>query len=416
MNILPLQLAYKSLFVHKGRTILTLLGIVIGISAVIIVLGAGESIKGLVLKELESFGSDYIQIEIKVPSKGRNSVSSATSLVQGVEVTTLTKDDAQAISELENIKTFYAAIMGQSSVSYLDKSDTLNFIGTTAGFIDIDVSEIKEGRFYTAEEDANLAKLVVLGSDVASNLFGNQDSVGQSLRVGKNKFKVIGVLKERGGGFGLNFDEMIYLPLETAQKIIMGVNHVSWITAQLYNTDIQELTADEIEFLLRQRHDIDSQDSAQWDFSVITMAEAMELIDVIFGGIALLLTAIAGVSLIVGGVGIMNIMYVSVVERTFEIGLRKSVGATFSQIKWQFIFEAVFLTVVGGIIGIVFGVLFTLIISIIATYLGYFWPFRLPPESILLAFGFSTLIGLFFGYYPAKQAAKMNPISAMRRE
>lgn len=411
---LQLQLAFQSLKRHKLRTALTVLGIIIGISAVIIVMSAGESLKGYVLGELEAFGSDYIQIEIKVPTKARNSAANAGSIAAGIEVTTLTLDDAKEVGKLPNIRNYYAGIIGQGVVSYLDQNKIINFLATTDKFIDIDASEVENGRYFTRDEDNTLARVVVLGSDVADELFGNQNPVDKRIKIGKNKFKVIGVLEERGGGFGFNFDEMIYLPVQTAQKLIMGIDHVMYITAQMQNTDIQYQTADEIVALLREQHDIT--DPKDDDFSVTTMEEANDMIDTVFGGITLLLVAIAAISLLVGGVGIMNIMYVSVSERTFEIGLRKSVGAKKKQILWQFLWEAVVVTVFGGLIGVVIGIGMTFLISVGASYAGYAWDYNLPPEAILIAFGFSAAVGIIFGYYPAVKAARMDPITALRKE
>lgn len=412
--ILPLKLAWRSLIIHKGRTILTVVGIIIGIAAVIIVMSAGESIKGLVMGQLESFGSDFVQIEPKVPSTGKNSADNAGAMTQGIQVTTLKLDDAEAVKRLPNVKNYYVALMGQEVVSYLDANKVVNYMAVSSEMVNIDKSKLDNGRFFYEEEDKQLARVVVLGSKVAVNLFSGQDPVGQSVKIGREKFRVIGVFKERGGSLGLNYDDLVFIPVRTAQKIMLGVDHVMWITAQVDNPDIQDETAAEITSLLRERHDITDPDDD--DFSVTTMAEARDMINTVFGAITLLLVAIAGISLIVGGVGIMNIMYVSVTERTFEIGLRKSIGARTVQILWQFLWEAITVTIFGGIIGIIVGVIFTFLVSAIARQLGFNWPFQVVPTSIGIAFGFSAVVGLIFGYYPAKRAAGLNPIEALRHE
>jgi putative ABC transport system permease protein len=411
---LPINLAWRALFVSKVRTFLTVLGIVIGIAAVIIVMSAGESLKGLVLGQIEAFGSDFIQIEPKVPSTAKNSTENAFSMAQGIQVTTLKEEDAQAILRLPNITNYYAGVMGQAVVSFGGENKNTNFMGVSPSFIEIDQSEIASGRFFSESDNNDLARVAVLGSQIANKLFAGQNSVGQSVKIGKDKFRIVGVLRERGGGFGMDFDNLIYIPVATAQKLVMGIDHLLWITAQIKNTSIQDQTADDIIQLLRQRHDIaDPQDD---DFAVTTVAEAREMIGVVFGGITLLLIAIAGISLLVGGVGIMNIMYVSVTERTFEIGLRKSVGARPRQILWQFLWEAIAVTVFGGLIGITLGVGFTLIVFLAAKTFGFDWSFSLPPQSIIIAFGFCALVGLVFGYYPALKAAKLDPIEALRHE
>jgi putative ABC transport system permease protein len=411
---LPVKLAWQSLWIHKGRTALTVLGIIIGIAAVIIVMSAGQSVKGLMLAEFESFGTDFVQIEIKAPSAGRNSVESATSLAQGVEITTLTLDDAKEIGKLANVKSVASGIMGQDNVSYLAENKTITFLAGTPLIVDIMGVEIERGRTYTDEEDDNLAKVVVLGSKLATDLFGNQDPIGKSVKIGRSKFKVIGVSLERGVSLGFDYDNLVYLPLQTAQKLIMGVDHVVFITTKLHDPDIQEQTAEEIIALMRDRHD--TSNIQEDDFAVTTAKETFEIIDAIFDGITLLIVAIAGISLLVGGVGIMNIMYVSVTERTFEIGLRKAIGARRSEILWQFLWEAIVVTLFGGALGVVIGAIMTFLVSVGASFAGFDWDFILPIESVIISFLFSGVVGIIFGYYPARRAAAMDPIVALRYE
>jgi len=412
--ILPIKLAWQSLILHKGRTILTIIGIVIGIAAVIIVMSAGESLKGLVLGQMEAFGNDIIQVEPKVPSTARNSVDNATSMAQGVQITTLKLSDAQAGLKVPNIKDYYAGIFGQAVISFNEENKSISYLGVSPAFFEIDQSKMAQGRPFTNEEDNDLVKVAVLGNKVAEKLFGNGQPLGQSVKMGKNKFLVVGVLQEKGNYMGvMDFDNIIYLPIKTAQKIMLGVDYVMWITFQVKNTAYSDQTADDLTQLMRERHQI-AKDNGD-DFTVTTMAEATDMINSIFGGITLLLVAIAGISLIVGGVGIMNIMYVSVTERTFEIGLRKAIGAKKRQILWQFLSEAIAVTLAGGILGIIFGVVFSALTSLIAGQFGLVWDFILPPESIIIAFGFCGAVGLVFGYYPAQKAAKLDPISALRQ-
>lgn len=412
--ILILNVASKSLIKNRLRTILTILGIVIGITAVIVVMSAGEGLKQQVTSQLDAFGSNIIQIETKIPSKSRNSSDNAFTQAQGVQITTLTKEDGQAISKIKNIANHYAALIDQEIINYLDDNKLITIIGTEPSFIEMDKSEIAQGRFFTEEEVNNLSRVVVLGSKIANDLFGNQNPLNQQVKIGKNQFRVIGVLEERGNTFGLDFDNIAYLPLDTLQKLIMGVNHVQWITAQYKNPSLEIQTAEEITELLRNRHQISNPEKD--DFSVTTMSEAREIVDTIFNTITLLLIALAGISLLVGGVGIMNIMYVSVSERTFEIGLRKAVGAKKSQILWQFLLEAIIITLLGGIIGIILGFLISWLITLIAQQLNFNWSFILPIQSIIIAFGFCSAVGLIFGYYPAKTAAEMDVIKALIKQ
>jgi len=409
-----LNIALQSLTKNKTRTFLTILGTVIGIAAIIIVMSAGEGLKAQITGQIESFGSNVIQIEPKVPTTGRNSTSNATAQAQGIQINTLKIEDGEAIKKLSNINNFYAALMGQEVASFAEINKYVTIMGVSSAFIEMDQSKVAKGRFFSDSEDNELAKVVVLGSKLAAKLFGNNDPIRQNVKLGKNKFVVIGILQERGGGFGLDFDELIYMPVQTLQKVIMGVDHVLWVTAQTKDKSLEYQTADDITQTLRARHGIE--DPKYDDFSVTTMSEARDMVDTIFNAITLLLIALAGISLLVAGVGIMNIMYVSVSERTFEIGLRKAIGAKQKQILWQFLFEAIIITLLGGFFGIITGLIISWLISFIAGQLGFSWDFILPPQAIAIAFGFCGAVGLIFGYWPAKTAAKMDPINALRHE
>lgn len=396
------------------RTALTIIGIVIGIAAVIIVMSAGESLKGLVVGQLDAFGSNLIQIEVKVPTASHTSVENAAGQAQGIQITTLTNDDAEAIGKLPNISNYYAAIMDSEIVSYQDATKSVTIFGVTPGYVEMGTAKVAIGRFYTREEDNELARVAVLGSKISEKLFGNQDPIGREIKMGKTKFRVIGVMVEQGGGLGLSFDDMIYVPVRTLQKIVMGIDHVQFIGAEMADPSRDDETAADIKYLLDVRHEIEDLDKE--DFAITTMAEAKKMIDSIFNGITLLLIAIAGISLVVGGVGIMNIMYVSVTERTFEIGLRKAVGAKKRAILWQFLLEATILTLIGGVLGVVLGIAFSYLVSYLAGLFGYEWGFIVMPQSILLAFGFSAGVGMAFGYFPAQQAANLDPIEALRKD
>jgi len=408
------NIALKSLINNKMRTALTVIGIIIGIAAVIIVMSAGESLKGLVVGQLDAFGSNLIQIEVKVPTASHTSVENAAGQAQGIQITTLTLEDADAIGKLPNIANYYAAIMDSEIVSYQDATKSVTIFGVTSGYVEMGTAKVAAGRFYTREEDNELARVAVLGSKISDKLFGNQDPIGHEIKMGKTKFRVIGVMVEQGGGLGLSFDDMIYVPVRTLQKIVMGIDHVQFIGAEMADLARDDETAADIKYLLDVRHEIEDLDKD--DFAITTMAEAKKMIDSIFNGITLLLIAIAGISLVVGGVGIMNIMYVSVTERTFEIGLRKAVGAKKRSILWQFLLEATILTLIGGIFGIALGIAFSYLVSYLAGLFGYEWSFIIMPPSILLAFGFSAAVGITFGYFPAQQAANLDPIEALRKD
>jgi len=428
MNILYIfKIALKSMWSNKVRTGLTVLGIVIGMAAVIIVFSAGEGIRGLVLGQIESFGTDIIETEIKVPSSKKGTAAeqqSAAALVQGVQVTTLTLDDLEDIKKLSNIKDGYAGIMSQEQVSYGNEVRKSFLFGTSASYINIDKSEIDYGRFFTEAEDKSLSQVVVLGSKIKEKLFGDSDPIGKTIKIRKSKFRVIGIIKERGAIMVIDFDDYIYVPIRTLQKKIMGIDHVMYTVHQLNNIKEADETAEEMRYILRENHNLPQQlgpykgwlDTGKDDFRVVTMAEMMETMDIITGALTLLLLAIVVISLIVGGVGITNIMYVIVTERTAEIGLRKAVGAKYKDIIKQFLVESVLITIIGGIIGVMVGILIAGAIYFGANYYGLDWRFIVPIKAYLVAVGFSIIFGIAFGIYPARKAARLEPVEALRNE
>ncbi len=408
----PSQVALNSLLKNKVRTILSVLGVVIGIAAVIIVLSVGQGIKGFMISQLTSFGTDFIQVEIKVPNAAHTSSENAAGLALGITVTTLKDSDRLAIMKLSNVKNAYSASMAQDIVTYQDTNKQTFIFATSASFIDIDPAKLAAGRYFTEDEDNSLARVAVLGPELKNYLFGDEDAIGKEIKVHRASYKVVGVLASKGSSSFINFDTMLYLPLHTTQKLILGVDYATYILAKVNDNNLSDVTAADITSLMRERHDIT--DPNKDDFAVTTQAEAMAMMDTIVGAITLLLIAIAGISLVVGGIGIMNIMYVSVTERTFEIGLRKAVGAKKKDILDQFLLESIFITFAGGIIGIISGILFSLMITLIAKYLNYNFAFVVPISSLFLASGVSIVVGLLSGYYPARTAASLDPIVALR--
>jgi len=397
--------AILGLRANKGRASLTILGIVIGIALVIIVMAAGGALEIFINDQISAFGPNFLEIEIKVPG---------TMNPVGVTVTTLTQKDAEAIYKLPNVESGYTGMMGQGAVSVGGLTKKVFLLGTSASFPSIDSIEIDTGRFYDRADEAGLARVVVLGKKIKNTLFGGSDAVGEYIRLKNSKYRVIGVAKERGAVAFFDYDELIYIPITTLQKRINGVDYISFIITNLSDNSISDQTKIQVEELMRDRHKIS--DPEKDDFIVTTMADAQEIIGTVLSAIQLLLIALASISLLVGGVGIMNIMYVSVAERTYEIGLRKAIGAKNRSILGQFLTEAVVMTAIGGIIGILVGGVVAFAIAIIAQLQGFNWPFVLSINSILLSVGFSVLIGLIFGLYPARKAAKLNPIEALRYE
>ncbi|KKT17841.1 MAG: Macrolide export ATP-binding/permease protein MacB [Parcubacteria group bacterium GW2011_GWB1_43_66] len=412
-----ISLAFTSFRRNLLRTLLTGLGIVISIASVIIVISSAQGVKGFLIGSFEQFGSNLIQTETRVPNTGSiNSGQSQEAMALGTVVTTLTVDDMEAVRRLPNIKTTYAAQIGQAvATSEYDKK-TVMIYGVSGTFLDIDTGKIDRGRFFTEEEDASLARVAVLGSNVAQDLYGDQNPVGQTIKIKNRNFTIIGTFSPRGAILFFNYDDIVFMPVQTLQKQVLGINHVSAITSSYIDKSKVKTTAADIEELLRDRHNIDRANPDKDDFIVQTMDDVASTLDTIIGGFTILLVALAAISLVVGGVGIMNIMFVSVLERTFEIGLRKAVGATRKQVLRQFLMEAVMVTLFGGITGIVLGVTISYLISVAADYLGFAWKFVVPAYSLILSVGFSVACGLVFGIYPARRAADLDPIEALRHE
>ncbi|MCB9802556.1 ABC transporter permease [Candidatus Nomurabacteria bacterium] len=408
------KISIQALKINKARSLLTILGIVIGIAAVLVVMSAGRSIQNLVYDEMDSFGSDVIQTEVKVPSAKQVSSDNALSMAQGVVITTLTLDDKEAISKLPNIKQNYAAFIGQEVVHWDSNVKSTMIMGASPEMLDIDALEIAEGRFFSKEEDNSLLRVAVIGSEIKEKLFGASEAIGQNIKIRKTNFKIIGIAKASGGSLFFDRDQIVYIPIQTAQKILWGVDYVNYITSEMIDTAKQDETVDEIIYTLRERHDISDPDKD--DFAVVSMEDAKKLLDTVFGGVQLLLIALAGISLVVGGVGIMNIMYVSVAERTFEIGLRKAIGAKYKDIMQQFLTEAVVVTVLGGVVGIILGIILNYLVYLVAGSKGFNWALSLPLSALFTSLSFAVIIGLVFGIFPAKTAAKLEPIQALRKE
>lgn len=405
-----IKISVRTLTINKIRTLLTILGVVIGISSVMVIISAGDSMKKLVNGQLESFGSSLIQTETRVPEESGGVGSQAT----GVVVTSMTLDDREAVNRLSNIARSYGHVMAQDLLAWEGNIKKTIIFGVSPEYIEMGSAKVAEGRFYTKEEDDNMARVIVLGSKVKEQIFGNSPALGQNIKINKMNYKVIGVMESQGTVFFFDYDTLAYIPLQTTQKLLLGVNYIQSISAEMIDVSKGEETKQEIIALLRDRHDIS--DPKRDDFEVSTMADAVNILNTIIGGITLLLIALAMVSLIVGGVGIMNIMYATVAERTFEIGLRKAVGSTKKNILRQFLTEAVIITLLGGMGGVFFGLLVTYLVYLIANAYGFYWPFSISYGGILISLFFSTLVGLIFGSYPAKKAAELDPITALRRE
>lgn len=418
-----IKLALRNLYGNKARTALSLLGIVIGVTSVILILSLGNGLRGFVVAQVESFGTDIVEIEVKVPQTSQISSQNVASMAGGMQITTLNMEDVEEVAKLPNLGDWYGGILGQQIASYEGENEQTFIFGVSAGMMAADSgAELEKGSFFLEEDDRDLKQVAVLGSKTKELFFPNEEAVGKSIKVGKKKFKVIGVMKERSSAGGFDFNKILYIPVRTLQKKIMGIDHIQFAIFKVNDMDKADQTMEEMRAIMRDRHDIeydnekDKKDGIEDDFAVISIAEAKEILDKVFNVINYLLLALASISLVVGGVGIMNVMYVAVTERTREIGLRKAVGARNRDILWQFIFESIFLTFIGGVVGVVLGI----ILSGVATYAisAYDWGvvFDVSKRSVLLAVGFSMVTGLVFGFYPAKRASQLTPAEAIRKE
>ncbi len=408
------KLAFHSLTKNKIRTSLTVLGISVGIIAVIVVMSAGNSLKQFVSGQLEVFGPNLIQVETKIPTAKKNSVANATGMATGITITTLTLDDASAIGKIKNVEATSPGLTGQELISYQNQIKKSLLWGAGEDFLKVNKMSLESGRFFMKEENDGLAKEVVLGSKVKEKLFGEDDALEKNIKLNRTNYRVVGVLSKQGSTGFVDMDSVVYVPIKTLQKSILGVDHLLFISLVVKDKKFADDTADEINQLLRRRHNII--DPNKDDFSVTTMAEAQQTIDTIFNGLTILLLALVAVSLLVGGVGIMNIMYVTVSERTYEIGLRKAIGARVSDIFWQFLFESLSMTFLAGLCGIIVGVIIVYLISLIAGASGLELAFSLSLSGIIIALSFSLSVGLIFGLTPARRASLLDPVEALRQE
>ena len=401
--------ALTALRANLLRSILTMLGIIIGVAAVVAMIAIGSGAESRILGFIEGLGSNVISIS---PGASRfGGVSSGAG-----SRPSLTLADAQAIdAQIDNISVVAATTTTTAQMIAGPMNWRAQVIGGTPGIFEARDWSIREGRFFSEADQRGATKVAVIGQTIAENLFLGQSPIGQTIRINRVPFRVIGLLDEKGPTtFGTDQDDTLYMPLSTAkQRLIrtgrLSGNRVGGITIKVASDEWMDRVERETRALLRQRHKLS--EDADDDFTIRNLAQILETSAQTTRVLTLFIAAVASVSLLVGGIGIMNIMLVSVTERTREIGLRMAVGARSKDILIQFLIEAISLSIFGGIIGIIFGATMSWTVAGIAG-----WSSRVPLDAIVLAFVFSTAIGLFFGLYPARRASKLDPIEALRHE
>ncbi|QLE54423.1 ABC transporter permease [Nostoc sp. TCL26-01] len=403
MNLLEsVQMAGKTLLSNKLRSALTMLGIVIGNASVIAMIGIGEGGQKYVSKQLQSLGPNILFI---IPG------NQETQRISNDLPKTLVLKDAEAIAtQVPTVATVTVELNNRQVVTYSNRNTNVNIVGTDPSFLIVRDFEVAKGRFFTDIDMKRSNQVLVLGAKLAERLFGTSNPVGQQLRVKSASFQVIGVLEAKGSNLGVDYDDAAMIPVITMANRIVGRTspyglEVTYIVASAKNAESVDAAVFQITNLLRQRHQLIDED----DFTIRTQKDALKTVGQITGALTIMLAAIAGISLFVGGIGIMNIMLVSVTERTQEIGLRKAIGATEQDILLQFIIESVIVSAIGGLVGTAVGVGGIILVASLTPLEA-----AISPMAIATAVGVSGGIGLFFGVVPARRAAKLDPIVALR--
>lgn len=399
-----ITIALEGLKANKLRSVLTMLGIIIGVGAVIAMVSIGMGVRDKVQTSIASLGSNLLII-----SPGATSAS-GVRLAAGSN-NSLTNNDAQAIAkEVAGVSFVAPSVSRQYQLVYGNKNWVTNVQGITPEYLEVRNFAVETGTFFTIKDMDTRNRVAILGKTTVDNMFGEVNPLGQTIRINKAPFQIVSVLEAKGqSAGGMDQDDIVLIPLTTAQERMIGITYLHSISVQADNADVINQVQEDITELLRSRHRLTM--NTPDNFTVRNLAAVMATAEETTQTITLLLGNIAAISLLVGGIGIMNIMLVSVTERTREIGIRKALGATYYNILLQFLIEAIVIGVTGGLIGILLGIGTSLAISAVAG-----WNTVISVASILLAFGFSVLIGLFFGIYPARKAALLDPIDALRYE
>jgi len=410
-----IKISFNNLRAHKLRSLLTVLGIIIGVASVVIIFSVGRSAQELILDEIRGVGSDLLAV---LPGASDNE-NGPPAVAFGITITTLTYDDLNALRNPKNIPQVIDGsgyVQSNVLVEYGNISQNKPLVGTTASYINVENAEIEQGRFFNKEEENDLSRVVVVGSDLADDFFKSKNPINQKIKINKQTFKIIGVFKKRGSvAFGVSDqDGGVFIPLKTAQRQILGMNYLNFIRLKIKSADQLAVAKSGIEKQLRKQHRINN--PIDDDFSVRDLASALSIITKVTDVLRYILLTIGIIALLVGGIGIMNIMLISVNQRIREIGLRQAVGAWRKDLFFQFLIEATIISLLGGVVGIISGILISWITAIIIQHLGYNWQLNISLFSVVVALAVSLGVGLIFGVYPAKKATKISPMEALRYE
>jgi putative ABC transport system permease protein len=411
-----LRISWEAILKNKVRSLLTMLGIIIGVAAVIIMVGISAGTSASIEESITSLGSNLVYVNQSFTMGGVQGMRGPGGGGGGQEQGGLVYDDAWAIAELDNVA---GVVVEQNSTQDTKAGSNtvtdVSVLGTTADFPSVRDMEVADGRYFNEQDVERESKIAVLGYSLAESLFGEEDPIGQEITIGTTRFAVVGVMAEKGAVGDVDYDSRLYIPVTSLLNYFvdnqfsrfMG-DRVRMIYVELEDPELMDDTILQIELVLAKRHEVSLDEP---DFMITTQQDIIGTQESTTAAFRSLLSWVAGVSLIVGGIGIMNIMLVSVTERTREIGIRQSVGATPNDVRWQFLTEALLLSLIGGLIGVVVGVGGSYIFSYVSDMRTV-----VVPSSILLAFSAAALVGAFFGFYPANKAAELDPIDALRYE